>query len=206
MIEVISLWLAGGFLIGWLLYWLSDFLPHRLHKAAPSAYTSRWTTVIQGAVGGLTAVCFLYFGPRQQWPALGIYAFFLLIALIDAKYRLVLNVLVYPALALVLSYQITRGPQVWTAVLLGGGLAFAAFVLAAWLRPGDLGGGDIKLSALIGLLFGFPALLWPLLIGVAAGGLAAGFLLLRGYGRRYHIPYAPFLCLGVLIALFYNPI
>ncbi|MCB8985478.1 MAG: prepilin peptidase [Ardenticatenaceae bacterium] len=206
MIEVISLWLAGGFLIGWLLYWLSDFLPRRLRKAAPSAYTSRWTTVIQGAVGGLTAVCFLYFGPRQQWPTLVIYAFFLLIALIDAKYRLVLNVLVYPALALVLSYQITRGPQVWTAVLLGGGLAFAAFMLAAWLRPGDLGGGDIKLSALIGLLFGFPALLWPLLIGVAAGGLAAGFLLLRGYGRRYHIPYAPFLCLGVLIALFYNPI
>ena len=199
-------WLVSGLAVGWLLYWCSGFLPQRLGKVLPAARAGGWrTAVLPGAVAGLTAVFCLYFGPRQQWLALVVYAFFLLIALIDARYRLVLNVLVYPALVLVLGYQVVMGEQPLTAVLLGGGLAFSTFALAAWLRPGDLGGGDVKLAALIGLLFGFPGVLWPLLVGVVAGGLAAGFLLLRGYGRRHHIPYAPFLCLGVFIAILYTP-
>jgi leader peptidase (prepilin peptidase)/N-methyltransferase len=199
-------WLVFGFLSGWLLNWLSDFLPRRLDKAPRPVNPPRWTAGLPWVMGGMTAVVCFYFGPRGQWLSLALYAFFLLIALIDGKYRLVLNVLVFPAIALTLVYHLVTGEQSWTAVLLGGGLALAAFVLAAWLRPGDLGGGDVKLAALIGLIFGFPGVLWPLLLGVGLGGLAAAYLLLRGYGRRYHIPYAPFLCLGVFIALLYTPL
>lgn len=204
-----GMWLLLGFLGGWLLNWLSDFLPRRLEKAPPASGLGQWThsgtAVLPFAAGVVTAVACLYFGSREQWWYLAVYAFFLLIALIDAKYRLIFNVLVYPALGVVLLYHFAAAAQPMVAVLLGGGLAFAAFALAAWLRPGDLGGGDVKLAALIGLVFGFPGVIWPLLVGVAAGGLAAGYLLLRGYGRHYHIPYAPFLCLGVFIGLLYNP-
>lgn len=200
------LWLVLGFLLGWLLNWLSDFLPCRLAKTPRSAILQKQPAGLPWVMGSTTAVVCYYFGLRGQWVSLALYAFFLLIALIDGKYRLVLNVLVYPAIALTLAYHLVDGRQSWTAVLLGGGLALAAFVLAAWLRPGDLGGGDVKLAALIGLIFGFPGVLWPLLLGVGLGGLAAAYLLLRGYGRRYHIPYAPFLSLGVFIALLYTPL
>jgi len=200
------LWLVLGFLLGWLLNWLSDFLPCRLAKTPRSAILQKQPAGLPWVIGSTTAVVCYYFGLRGQWVSLALYAFFLLIALIDGKYRLVLNVLVYPAIALTLAYHLVDGRESWTAVLLGGGLALAAFVLAAWLRPGDLGGGDVKLAALIGLIFGFPGVLWPLLLGVGLGGLAAAYLLLRGYGRRYHIPYAPFLSLGVFIALLYTPL
>ncbi len=200
------LWLILGFLLGWLLNWLSDFLPCRLAKTPRPANLRGRAAGLPWMIGAMTAVACYYFGLRGQWVSLVLYAFFLLIALIDGKHRLVLNVLVYPAIALTLVYHLVAGGQSWTAVGLGGGLALAAFVLAAWLRPGDLGGGDVKLAALIGLIFGFPGVLWPLLLGVGLGGLAAAYLLLRGYGRRYHIPYAPFLSLGVFIALLYTPL
>ncbi len=195
-----------GLLVGWLVNWASDALPRRLGRATAVKRDDAWWVVagMSVAVAGGTAVLFLYFGRQEQWLALPTVAFFLLIALIDARYRLVFNVLVYPAIGLVLLYQLSAGTHAFLAVLLGGGLAFGAFALVAWLRPGSLGGGDVKLAALIGLLFGFPGVLWPLLMGVGAGGLAAGYWLWRGNGRAHHIPYAPFLCLGVILALIYG--
>jgi prepilin signal peptidase PulO-like enzyme (type II secretory pathway) len=48
--------------------------------------------------------------------------------------------------------------------------------------------------------------LWALLVGVSLGGAAASLALLKGREGRATIPYAPFLCLGALTALLYNPI
>jgi leader peptidase (prepilin peptidase)/N-methyltransferase len=93
------------------------------------------------------------------------------------------------------------------AVLLGGAFGFAIFALAAFVRPGGLGGGDVKLATLIGLVFGFPNALWALMIGIFVGGTLAIFMLLSHRGdSKSEIPYAPFLCLGALVALYYNPV
>ena len=81
------------------------------------------------------------------------------------------------------------------------------FLLAALIRRGGLGGGDIKLAALIGLVVGFPEVLWALAAGIVAGGIAALILVfLARWEIKSHIPYAPFLCLGAIIALLYNPL
>ena len=137
---------------------------------------------------------------RSRW------AFFALIALIDLRYRLVLNVIVYPALVLALIYHALGEPPPLLHTLFGGGLALFIFGGVAWLRPGDLGGGDVKLALLLGLIFGFPGILKASPVGVGAGGAAAVFLLARRQGLKATMPYAPFLCLGALIALLYNPI
>ncbi len=145
-----------------------------------------------------------YFAHQGDWINIPITLFFLLIALIDGKYRLIPNRLLYPALLLTLLGQLWFGSQSANVIILGGGLAFTTFALVAWLRPGQLGGGDVKLAALIGCLFGFPDVLFPLLFGVVLGGLAAAFLLHRGYSRHHQIPYGPFLCLGVFLALLFR--
>ena len=135
----------------------------------------------------------------------GIYIYFLLIAIIDLKFRLVLNVLVYPAAIAVLMIQLVLLRQDPFTTIMGGGLAFAIFALTAWLNPGGLGGGDIKLATLIGFAFGFPQVLWALLAGVGAGAVAAFWLLApRRRGEKSHIPYAPFLCLGAMLTLIIN--
>jgi len=222
-----------GWLVGWLLYWAADFAP-RL-AADPSQQTKVPQTrglsplfnnhlpavwqlargprsgaiLLPLAIEAVSAAVFAYlwlrFGP--SWNLLltaASYAFLLLIAIIDLKFRLILNAFTYPAIVALLVYGV-----VWRQdalrVLLGGALAFAIFFLTAWLKPGDLGGGDVKLATLIGVAFGFPHVLWALIVGAGSGALVAVYLIARRKGLKSHIPYAPFLCLGALVALLYNP-
>ncbi len=130
-------------------------------------------------------------------------AYLLLVALIDLKHRLVLNVLVYPAIVITLVAHLIAGQLSMTIV--GGVFAFMIFYGTALVKPGTLGGGDVKLATLIGIAFGFPNILWVLIVGAGSAAVIAGYFLLTAKGTIRSIPYAPFLCLGALIALFYNP-
>ncbi len=218
-----------GVLVGWFLNWLADYLPRysatcpaaatRTRLCAPAVWQllrSPWqrTAVADRAfalclgVELLSAVSFAFFWsqPGPSWKLLfnaAVYAFFLLIAIIDLKYRLVLNIVTYPATAAVLLIQLVVLRQNAGNVLLGGGLAFAIFFLTAWF--GDLGSGDVKLGTLIGASFGFPQMLWALIVGGGIGAVVAAILILRYRPARITIPYAPFLCLGAMVALLYNP-
>jgi leader peptidase (prepilin peptidase)/N-methyltransferase len=134
-------------------------------------------------------------------------AFFVLIALIDLKYRLVPNTLVFPAMAATLFAQFVAPGANLPAALVGGAFGLTIFWLAAWLRPGELGFGDVKLATLIGLMLGFPYAVWALLIGVFAGGIAVIFLLFaRQASLQTRIPYAPFLCLGAVSVFGFVPL
>lgn len=177
-----------------------------LWKRTPLENLPRFALSVELASGLFLVVLWLQIGPSWTFVLLaGAYAFFLLIALIDLKYRLVLNAMTYPAILAVTCANLLLIRQDARIILLGGALAFSIFYLTAWLKPGQLGGGDVKLALLMGLMFGFPYVLWPLIIGGGTGGLTALYLLRRGAGSKASIPYAPFLCLGVMVALLYNP-
>jgi len=214
-----------GWLAGWLINWASDYLPRFASTRAPeklarpitipalvalasgrAAWRDGWTRlhavveagsavffgVMWWQLGATTALLFTLVG----------YCFFALIAVIDFKYRLVLNVLTYPALVALLVFNLLALPEQRTAILLGGGMAFAIFFLTAWLRPGELGGGDVKLATVIGVTFGFPQMLLALLVGAGIGaGVAVMMMMTRQAGRKTRIPYAPFLCLGAMALL-----
>jgi prepilin signal peptidase PulO-like enzyme (type II secretory pathway) len=226
----------GGLLVGSLINWAGDYLPRFSSSSAASPYkpTSRprsalWhllTSFISQrnsfhlqrsswlgvGVELFTGLLFAYlcerFGPswRLLLPAL-VGSFFLLIAIIDLKYRLVLNVLIYPAAAVtLLLHSVPPGRDTLTA-LLGGAIGLSPFLLVALVRPGDMGGGDVKLAALIGLMVGFPQVLWPISLGILAGGITAlSLLITHRWGPRSHIPYAPFLCLGAMLSFVYTPL
>lgn len=149
-----------------------------------------------------------HMAPSWQGIAPGLwFCFFALVATTDLAGRWVPNGLVYPAAAIALGAHLLTGDQPLLVSLLGGGLAFGVFALAGWVKPGGLGGGDVKLAAVMGLLFGFPNVLWALLVGGALGALLAVVLLAGKWGlKSMHMPYAPFLCIGAIAALVYSPI
>ncbi len=136
------------------------------------------------------------------WLSIG-FIFFLLTAIIDFKYRLVLNIMVYPAIIAVTCGRLLAGADAMP-LLLGGGLAFGVFYLTA--RLSELGGGDIKLALLMGLLFGFPQILWALLVATGAGAVVAVGLWKWHHDAKRTMPYAPFLCFGAILAMLYNPL
>lgn len=208
-----------GLSMGWLISWLSDWLPAQLGRTRRASSTvgtapgqaGKVTPLLLGVMVG-TAVLYAYLFHRLQLTSnffflAGLTGFLLLLALIDLKYRLILNVLILPGIAAILLYQFWPiTPDSWSA-LLGGVVIFFMFTLVAMLSPGGLGGGDVKLATFLGVTFGLPYVFWALLAGALLGGGTAVFLMVgRGWERKTHIPYGPFLCLGALVALLINPV
>ncbi len=91
-------------------------------------------------------------------------------------------------------------------ILLGGGFLLAlAWAYEAFTGVEGMGGGDIKLLAMIGAFLGWPSIPVTLFLSSLGGsviGLTA--MLIKGVGRKYALPFAPFLCLGALLYLFFG--
>ena len=66
-----------------------------------------------------------------------------------------------------------------------------------------MGGGDLKLGAMLGAFLGWKALLLALFVAVVLGGVVAIVLLASGLrGRKDPIPFGPFLAIGGAVAIF----
>jgi leader peptidase (prepilin peptidase) / N-methyltransferase len=113
------------------------------------------------------------------------------------------NIVTMPALALVLAAAALAGTPELIDASLGLVACGGAMLLVAVLTRGGLGGGDVKLVALIGAALGLPGALIALAAGIVVGSLAVIALHAIGALRRGDVfPYAPFLSVAALIALF----
>jgi leader peptidase (prepilin peptidase)/N-methyltransferase len=66
-----------------------------------------------------------------------------------------------------------------------------------------MGGGDIKLAAMMGAFLGWPAIAFALLVAFTTGALAGVYLIASGRrSRKDPIPFGPSLAAGALIAWF----
>ncbi len=171
-----------------------------------------WAVVLGLALG--TAVLYRHPGPLGFWPAWGFLVYSVFEAVLDVEHRILFPQV--ELLAGVMAAAFGIGRRGWLPTLLGG-LAGVAVMGAFYLlgralqkplaRRGHghpeeppLGLGDVLLSGVLGLLFGWPGAFGVLLLGVfAAGGfglLALTMDRLRGRKRPMYLPYAPFLLLG----------
>lgn len=215
-----------GALIGWLMSIAGDILirssstpvPHpasAFHLPAIWRLISRRATdrtVLADALlelvsaGAFAVIYALHSDLGQALWLFGAFAFFALITIMDYKYRVVLNILTYPGMVIALVTNVVLLRQPILPIALGMFFAFGVFYLTAMLRPGGLGGGDVKLATLMGAAFGFPLVLWALLVSAAASAIVIIVLLAVRRGTpRQAIPYAPFLCLGAVVILIFSP-
>jgi leader peptidase (prepilin peptidase) / N-methyltransferase len=113
----------------------------------------------------------------------------------------------YPILIALLGVAaaVQHDPSALIRALLGGVVLAGSYLVLALLRPGQLGGGDIKLAGLAGLALGW--LGWPtLLIGAAAGFVLSALvslllLAVRRITLQSVICFGPFLLGGALLAI-----
>ncbi|MDX2137652.1 MAG: A24 family peptidase [Chloroflexota bacterium] len=223
---MIVLFALIGVLTGWLLNLVGDYLlrfasepvqavrgvqPPALlailssQRVSPNGAVRVASELITGVL--FAALYLLHDVTAQTLLLMGMCALFVLIAIMDAKYRLVLNVLTYPGilLALIVNLMILHQPVL--NIILGVAFAFGLFYITALVRPGGLGGGDVKLAAFIGAIFGFPHVLWALIAAAFVSAvIIAGMLISRRFTLQHSLPYAPFLCLGAIVILIYNSI
>ncbi len=70
--------------------------------------------------------------------------------------------------------------------------------------PDAFGGGDIKLTAVMGFYLGWKLLFTGVYLGFLIGGIQAVYLLLTKniqMGKRAHMAFGPALCIGLWIAM-----
>ena len=184
--------------------------------------------LVLGGMLGLAA--FTWLQPHRMGYALGVVllTYFAVVVVIDVEHRLILRpTSVFGGiLAAGIGWRL-HGPL---PTLLGGLAGFAimtAFyylgVLFARLRarrleaagkPADneeaLGGGDVTLAGILGLLLGWPLVWFGLLLGILLGGVIGLIIVLvatlRGlYGRQalmLFMPYGPTLVLSAFLIIF----
>ena len=143
----------------------------------------------------------------------------IVVSFIDLSVRIVPDVISLPGIAVGLVFSVI-GYFVFTdafeiiptplssliGILVGGGFLLAtAWIYEKVTGVDGMGGGDIKLLAMIGAFLGWPSIPVTLFVASVLGSVVGvGLMVATGAGRRLALPFAPFLCSGALIYLFYG--
>lgn len=158
--------------------------------------------LVEAGTAVLAAACVLAFGlTAYGLTAAAFCAVLVVISAIDVEHRIVPNRIVIPAAGAVLAAQLVREPSLeWPLAALG---ASTGLFLVALAYPRGMGMGDVKLALLLGAMLGVDVVV-ALMAGMLAALVPAVVLLARhgGAARKMAIPFAPFLALGAVVALF----
>ena len=166
-------------------------------------------------VEGITAIgsflLFLKYGPSLSYL---IYFFFLdgliVITVIDLYHQIIPDVVSIPGIGVgLLSPLIIPHLTLLNSlmgILLGGGSLFLVATLYRWLfKREGMGGGDIKLLAMIGAFLGWKAVILAILLSSLVGSIVGIVIMVfKGKNFKYAIPFGPFLSFGAVMALFYQ--
>ena len=181
---------------------------HCRHCHTPIAFRY----VLVELLGGLMAMgVYLQFGMGVQ--AIVYYAFIaalLVITFIDIDHRIIPDVISLPGILLGFAASFFIPSLSWTDSLIGllaGGGSLYAVAWSYELITGKegMGGGDIKLLAMIGAFIGWKGVLLTIFMGSALGtlvGLIA--MLVEKKDMKMRIPFGPFLATGAVISIFFG--
>lgn len=130
---------------------------------------------------------------------------FMIISVSDLAYMLILDkvLLVFAGIFLVERLIIPLTP--WWDSLLGAAIGFGLLLLIAIISKGGMGGGDIKLFALIGFVVGTKTLLLAFFFSTLLGAVIGLIGMVVGLVKKGKaIPFGPFIAAGTLIAYYYG--
>ena len=147
--------------------------------------------------GTAFALCALHFKPALPLAMMFVLtSCLILISLIDYKTQIIPDGLV----------GVLYVPQGVVDMLFGGVVGFAVMLVIFFISRGGMGGGDVKLSAAVGLWLGVEGTLLFLLLAFIMGGVISLLLLVSGVKSKGDaIPFGPFLCLAAFVTVLYQP-
>jgi leader peptidase (prepilin peptidase)/N-methyltransferase len=142
----------------------------------------------------------------------------IVITFIDIDKQIIPNGITLPGIPLALIFGSTILPDPFsrfellgfktsiTGVLLGGGLFYAIGALgSAVFKKEAMGGGDIKLMAMLGGIIGWKGVLLTSFIGSLFGSvIGISLILIKGSTFGSKIPFGPYLAFGAIISLFFG--
>jgi len=166
---------------------------------------------VEAVTGLLSLALFIKYGLSYQYFLYLLFTTSLVaISFIDLQHQIIPDVISLPGIVAGLATSFLPGNISWLDSLIGiiaggGSLYLVAFVYERITGKEGMGGGDIKLLAMIGAWLGWMSLHFIILISSLAGVIVGvPCLLMAGKGLRVRIPFGPFLALGALLFFFFG--
>jgi leader peptidase (prepilin peptidase) / N-methyltransferase len=129
----------------------------------------------------------------------------LTVALIDYDHKIIPNIITLPGIIIGLGLSLWALPITPVASLLGILVGGVFFYLIALVSKGSMGGGDIKLIAMIGAFLGWQGAFFTILSGALLGSLVGVTLMVLGKkGRKDKVPFGPFLSIGAILFILWG--
>ncbi len=132
-------------------------------------------------------------------------SFLTVIFLYDLYYYLILDKVVVPAVIIAVLFNLYLGIP-WVNLVLGAVLGGGFFLLQFIVSKGRwIGGGDIRLGALMGCMLGWKLTLAALFMAYVGGAFVGIFLLIFG-GKKMSskVPFGTFLSAATVVSLVYG--
>ncbi len=155
--------------------------------------------------GGFAISLLLKYGLSVEW--ISSYTFtaaLLVITFIDLDHKIIPDIITLPGIFIFLLVPFISSHITWTdsiiGTLLGGGsLLLVAMGYQLTTKKEGMGGGDIKLLAMVGAFVGWKGVFFTIFLASIAGTLIGLILMLRsGKGLKLAIPFGPFLSIGAI--------
>lgn len=158
-------------------------------------------------------------GPALNWQYFNllfwfyIASIFIVIFVYDLKHCIIPDKIIYPAIVITLGFNLFSIIHYSLFIIqstfnflfpafLASGFFYAIIIIT---KGKGMGGGDVKLAFLMGLLLGWPVILLSLFLSFIFGSIVGICLILIGKKTMGSIiPFGPFLIIGTFIGLFWG--
>lgn len=153
--------------------------------------------------GGLYLWVYLHWGfSVESVVYAGLMTSLLIITCIDLAYTIIPDSITLPGIVIGLGVSTFFTSVGLVDALLGMCIGGGLFLLIACLSRGGMGGGDIKLIAMIGAFLGLSSVLMTIFYGALSGAIIGILLIiLRQKKRKDPLPFGPFLALGAFLTM-----
>ncbi|MFD1927294.1 prepilin peptidase [Sporosarcina siberiensis] len=129
----------------------------------------------------------------------------IIITVSDIAYMLIPDKVLLPFAVVLLGLRLLVPLSPWWDSLLGAVIGFGVLYLIAVVSKGGMGGGDIKLFFVIGLVLGTLNTLLTLFLAALIGSIIGLIILKRsGKGRKTPVPFGPSIAIAAVIAYFWG--
>lgn len=133
----------------------------------------------------------------------------MVISFIDYDFQIIPDILSLPGIPVFALATVLTGIHTWqdalTGIITGGGSLYLVAMIYQFIRKEEgMGGGDIKLLAMIGAATGWQGILFTIFAG-SLGGTLAGVIAMaitRSVNFRLRIPFGPYLSAGSILYIF----
>ena len=176
-----------------------------------NAYISLRYPLVEILTGFFALGVFIKFGSSIEAPIYFVFiATLLVITFIDIDHRIIPDVISLPGIVFFFIASLTISTisiiDSFIGILAGGGILFAIAEIY-WRITGKegMGGGDVKLLAMIGALIGWQGVLFTIFVSSLVGTIIGIIvMLIQGKNLKLAIPFGPFLSIGAVVYVFFG--